>query len=642
MSKLKSFHPSSKDKEIRLLLNLIENASDGIHILDQKGNVVYCSNVFAELLGYSIEEAQTLNVRDWDRQFPVEDLIPILLTLLHKPNIFITVHEKKNGDLFDVEINARGIEIDGKLFLYASARDITQFKRESIENKKNNAKLHSIFRTMPDAIFVVNEEGEIETINDKSSAMFGYDENELLGKNINMLIPSAHRERYQNFLENTLHVKNAHLFGRSGEFEAVRKNGSVFPIEVSVGEANTDEGRLFTAIIRDITETKKQHLALVESEKMATMAAQAKSLFLANMSHEIRTPMNGIIGTLSLIEDGNLTDKQKEMLSTVKSCGENLLTIINDILDYSKIESGKFNIENEHFDLFQTVNEILALMSSIGSEKHIAIHKVITGDVPQYVVGDPVRLRQVLINLLSNAIKFSPNGSHVHFKLKAIAKDSQRTTLKFCIEDQGIGMTLEEQGRLFQAFTQAQEGTTRKYGGTGLGLSICQKLLDLMGGKITVESAKDQGSTFSFELEMKIGLAPHTATETVIDSNLSARYPYDVLLVEDNLINQVVAKTMLENLGYKPVIANHGLEAVDLFKENYFPLVFMDMQMPVMDGITATQEILKHYQNVKFIAMTANAMREDKDKCFAAGMKGFVTKPIKIQDIAEAIIKVSS
>lgn len=163
-----------------------------------------------------------------------------------------------------------------------------------------------------------------------------------------------------------------------------------------------------------------------------------------------------------------------------------------------------------------------------------------------------------------------------------------------------------------------------------------------MGGKITVESAKDQGSTFSFELEMKIGSAPNTATETVIDNNLSARYPYDVLLVEDNLINQVVAKTMLENLGYKPVIANHGLEAVDLFKENYFPLVFMDMQMPVMDGITATQEILKYYQNVKFIAMTANAMREDKDKCFAAGMKGFVTKPIKIQDIAEAIVKVSS
>ena len=209
---------------------------------------------------------------------------------------------------------------------------------------------------------------------------------------------------------------------------------------------------------------------------MATMAAQAKSLFLANMSHEIRTPMNGIIGTLSLIEDGNLTDKQKEMLSTVKSCGENLLTIINDILDYSKIESGKLNIENEHFDLFQTINEILALMSSIGTEKHIAIHKVIAGDVPQYVVGDPVRLRQVLINLLSNAIKFSPNGSHVHFKLTAITKDSQRTTLKFCIEDQGIGMTMEEQGRLFQAFTQAQEGTTRKYGGTGLGLSICQKL----------------------------------------------------------------------------------------------------------------------------------------------------------------------
>ena len=642
MSKLKSFHASSKHKEIRLLLNLIENASDGVHILDQKGNVVYCSNVFAELLGYSIEEAQSLNVRDWDRQFPVDDLIPILLTLLHKPNIFNTVHARKNGDLFDVEINARGIEIEGELFLYASARDITQIKRESIENKKNSAKLNSIFRTMPDAIFVVNEEGQIETINDKSSAMFGYDENELLGKNINVLIPSTHRERYQKFLKNTLNVKNAHLFGHSGEFEAVRKNGSVFPIEVSVGEADTEEGRLFTAIIRNITETKKQHLALVESEKMATMAARAKSLFLANMSHEIRTPMNGIIGTLSLIEDGNLTDKQKEMLSTVKSCGENLLTIINDILDYSKVESGKLSIENEHLDLFQTINEVIALMSSIGTEKHIAIHKAIAGDVPQFVIGDPVRLRQILINLLSNAIKFSPNGSHVNFRLNAVARDNQHTTLKFCIEDQGIGMTVEEQARLFQAFTQAQDGTTRKYGGTGLGLSICQKLLDLMGGKITVESAKDEGSTFSFELKMEIGSAPNTATEAVVDNNLSARYPYDVLLVEDNLINHVVAKTMLENLGYKPVIANHGLEAVDLFKENYFPLVFMDMQMPVMDGITATQEILKHYQNVKFIAMTANAMREDKDKCFAAGMKGFVTKPIKIQDIAEAIIEVSS
>ncbi len=630
------------EDEIHLLSNLIESASDGIHILNKDGDVIYCSKVFAELLGYDYTEALTLNVRDWDRKFPVDQLTNIIQDIIVTPRLFHTRHMRKNGEIFDVEVNARGIELDGEHYLYASSRDVTDFKREALENKKNNAKLQSIFLTMPDAVFVINAQGIIESVNEKGLVMFDYEESELIGKNISILMPSEHSQHHDGYLERYITTGIAHILGKPRELEAVKKTGEVFPIELSVGEAATESGRFFTGIIRDITWQKAQQEALIESEKLAKSAAEAKSLFLANMSHEIRTPMNGIIGTLSLFKDDNLSTKQKEMLTTVRSCGESLLTIINDILDFSKIESGKLQIEEINFDLREAVEEVLLLISNIASKRGICIHSHFSDTVPQYVVGDAVRVRQILMNILSNAIKFSADSNDVWLDIILLSEQDGIFNLKFSVKDQGIGMTQEEQARLFVAFSQAEEGITRKYGGTGLGLSICAKLLDLMGGSISVESEKHTGSTFSFELSFSEGALPkETKAEDDYDS-LSEQYPHQVLLVEDNMINQIIAQTMLETLGYDVTIANNGQEAVDLFNYHQHSLIFMDMQMPVMDGITATVEILKLDASVPIIAMTANALNEDREKCFSAGMKSFITKPIQLNDVAKAIIQVSA
>lgn len=633
---------TSLEDEIHLLSNLIESASDGIHILDKNGDVIYCSKVFADLLGYDYNEALTLNVRDWDRKFPVDQLLNIIQDIIATPRLFHTRHMRKNGEIFDVEVNARGIELDGEHYLYASSRDVTEFKREALENKKNNAKLQSIFRTMPDAVFVINAQGIIESVNEKGLVMFNYAESELIGKNISILMPSEHSHHHDDYLERYIATGTAHILGKPRELEAVKNTGEVFPVELSVGEATTESGRRFTGIIRDITWQKSQQAALIESEKLAKSAAEAKSLFLANMSHEIRTPMNGIIGTLSLFKDDNLSTKQKEMLTTVRSCGETLLTIINDILDFSKIESGKLQIEQVNFDLREAVHEVLILVSNIASERRISIHSHFSDTVPQFVIGDAVRVRQILMNILSNAIKFSPDNNEVWVEVISLSEQDGISNLKFSVRDQGIGMTQEEQARLFVAFSQAEEGITRKYGGTGLGLSICAKLLDLMGGSISVESKKHIGSTFSFELSFSEGTRPLEQKAEANFDNLSEQYPHQVLLVEDNMINQIIAQTMLETLGYIVTIANNGQEAVDLFKYHQHSIIFMDMQMPVMDGITATLEILKLDASVPIIAMTANALNEDKKKCFDAGMKSFITKPIQLNDIAKAIIQVST
>ncbi|TPV56949.1 PAS domain S-box protein [Aestuariibacter sp. GS-14] len=638
----KKFKSTTLKNEIHLLSNLIENASDGIHILNKNGDVIYCSKVFAELLGYDYHEALTLNVRDWDRKFPVEELLNIIQDIIKSPRLFHTRHMRKNGEIFDAEINARGFEIDGIHYLYASTRDVTVFKRDALESKKNSAKLQSIFHTMPDAVFVINAEGIIESVNEKGLVMFKYEESELIGKNISILMPPEHSQHHDGYLQRYIATGTAHILGKPRELKAVKKTGEVFPIELSVGEATTESGQLFTGIIRDITWQKSQQAALIESEKLAKSAAEAKSLFLANMSHEIRTPMNGIIGTLSLFKDDNLSTKQREMLTTVRSCGESLLTIINDILDFSKIESGKLQIEQVNFDLREAVHEVLLLVSNIASKRGISIHSHFTDTIPQYLVGDVVRIRQILMNILSNAIKFSGDSDDIWLNVILLSEQNGKFHLKFSVKDQGIGMTQEEQSRLFVAFSQAEEGITRKYGGTGLGLSICAKLLELMGGSISVESEKYIGSTFSFELPFGKGALPkEKATKDNYD-NLSEKYPHQVLLVEDNMINQIIAQTMLETLGYYVTIANNGQEAIDLFKLHKYTLIFMDMQMPVMDGITATAEILKLDSSALVIAMTANALNEDKEKCLNTGMKAFITKPIQLNEIARAIIHFSA
>ena len=385
--------------------------------------------------------------------------------------------------------------------------------------------------------------------------------------------------------------------------------------------------------------------ALTSAREKMEAATKAKGDFLANMSHEIRTPLNGVLGMVSLLDSTSLTPEQEKMLKTIRVSGENLMVVVNDILDISKLDADKLMIDKKPFSLKKCIEESIYLMSPKAAEKSIIITQHVEENLSESFIGDDVRIRQILVNFLSNAIKFTDRNGSIQIRVRLKEKKGDVHKLSFSVKDSGMGISEEDQAKLFKSFSQVDESITRKHGGTGLGLAICAKLTQLMHGTIGVKSEEGVGTKFFFTIALNSCKIKQFEQKQVVSSckfnaDMAKEYPLEILLVEDNQVNQELGIGFFTKMGYKIDAAWNGSEAITCLENRRYDLVFMDMQMPVLDGVSATKIIVEKWgeKRPRIIAMTANVLPEDRQKCIDAGMDGFVTKPFTRKILVETII----
>jgi two-component system, sensor histidine kinase and response regulator len=401
-------------------------------------------------------------------------------------------------------------------------------------------------------------------------------------------------------------------------------------------------------------EHRTEELGLAKADlevalRAAQAASRAKSEFLANMSHEIRTPLNAVLGMAELLQSTPLNAAQREFTDTIRTSGDALLSVINEILDFSKIEQGRVELENTPFDIRRTVREAVDIAVPPAASRTLALRSQVADDLPALIVGDAFRVRQILVNLIANAVKFTERGEVVVTVSRIPgATPAEKERLRLVIRDTGIGIPPERQDRLFQAFSQIDASTTRKYGGTGLGLAITHRLVSILGGQIRVESTPGRGS--EFRVDLPLVSAPQTfepvreipPAELPFDPSFARHLPLRILLVEDNPVNQRVATLLLQKLGYSPSFALNGAEALAAVARETFDIVLLDVQMPVMDGLECARRLRAEYPEPKrpwIIAMTANALEGDRELCLAAGMDDYTSKPVRTPVIAAALRK---
>jgi len=661
-----SLELKSSQASLKRNLRAIEETPAIVIITDKFLNIEYINRAFEEIVGYSKEEVLGKNVS-------LLQSGPSASFIVGKNNIdSVTLQTwsgkipnyKKDGSIFWVSASISPVkDTKGNLSNYVLVQeDITEHKkvedelskyRENLEELINEktASINAIVDTAVDAIISIDCQGAILMFNHAAEKMFDHKSNEVLGKNVTLLMSEPHKTKHDQYLHNYFETKKAKMLGKSREVIGVRKSGDEFPILLSISKMEVGNEIRFTGILRDITAQKFADAELIHARYQAETARQeaeessrVKAAFLANMSHEIRTPMNAIIGfsELSLL-DASISPDITKNLKTIYSSAKSLLGIINDILDVSKLDSGKFALENVGFHLLNMLGESVSTLQHTASEKDLLLTMKCHKEVPVRVNGDPTRLRQVLLNLVGNAIKFTPEGE-VNI---AVEMSEAPGFLCFSIKDTGIGMSPEQVDKVFESFSQADESTTRRFGGTGLGTNICKQIVELMDGKITIDSEPGVGSTFSFTAY----LPAYKGEESCLyeeefhleDEYVSPRL-FRVLVAEDLEANATLLKLRLGDMGHTVHWVKNGREAVDAFESLPYDMVLMDVQMPEMDGLEATRGIRSIEEqsggHIPILALTASVMHEDHKLCSAAGMDGVVAKPVDFSKLFHEMEKV--
>lgn len=658
-------------------------------------------------------------------------------------------------------------------------------KKAQISLEASEVRNRTMMNSLVDGLISINSEGIIENINNSACSLFGYSKLEILGKNIKVLMPSPYHNEHDNYLSEYKRTGEKKVIGNLRHVSGLKKDGTTFPMDLSVSEMTISKKIKYSAIIRDDTKRLKNENELINAKDEAQMAVKTKSNFLATMSHEIRTPMNGVLGMVELLQDTQLNHQQKDIVKTISNSGIALLEIINDILEYSKIESGKLNLELYPFNLEHTIYDVTRLLLFKAEEKNIELIFYFHTDCPEHVIGDAGRIRQIMLNLIGNAIKFTNTGQVI---VEVKYQNDKDNNIHIEVTDTGIGLSNEQQETIFESFTQADSSTSRIYGGTGLGLAISKQLIELMNGSLNVKSELGKGSTFWFELNLQESsppekiekvnldnikilitdnnpinlkilkgqltklnmqvdetLDPHeviplmlsaqqsgNAYQVVIIDNMMPTLSGDklgsnivshdklksvpmvlltsatsfgdaskynkigfsayltkpilsdllyktltrvlgmhlnndanerlltrhsiiedeleaqksttnlhgnLLLVEDMIINQKVALGLMAGFDLTIDVANNGEEALEKYAHNQYDIILMDCQMPVMDGFKATQKIRETDKDTPIIAITANALSTDKDKCIQAGMSDYLAKPFNRQQLTDILSK---